>query len=120
MTLALGTILKWLVLLPVFAAVVLLAIANDHTVAVHLNPFDASDPVLRLDIPLYQLVFAVFALGVLAGGLIAWLGQGKHRRRARREREEAAFWQSRAERSERREAETRPAPAGYLPRPERG
>jgi hypothetical protein len=117
----LATILKWLVLLPVFAAVVLLAIVNDQTVTVHLNPFDAADPVLRVDLALYQLAFILFALGVLIGGAIAWLNQGRYRRRARRERSDAAFWQARAERSERREAGPRPAEnAGLLPRPGRG
>ncbi len=117
----LGTILRWLILIPVLLAVVLLAIANDQAVTVHLNPFDTSDPVLRVDLALYQLIFIVFVLGALIGALVAWTGQRTHRRRARRGREEAAFWQARAERADRREAEARPAQAaGFLPRPERG
>ncbi len=117
----LATILRWLVLLPVLAAVVLLAIANDQTVTVHLNPFDTNDPVLRVDLALYQIVFIVFVLGALIGALVAWSGQRRYRRRARRQSEETAFWQARAERADRRQAEARPAPAaGFLPRPERG
>ena len=114
----LATILRWLILLPVLTAIVLIAIANDHTVTVHLNPFDTSDPVLRADLALYQLAFVVFVLGALIGGLVAWSGQLSYRRQARRTSEEAAFWQARAERADHRRAEVQPA--GLLPRPERG
>jgi hypothetical protein len=117
----LGAILKWAILLPVLVAVVLLAVANDQIVTVHLNPFDTSDPVLRLDLALYQVAFLLFVLGVLVGGVVAWRGQLKHRRRARDRRQEAALWQARAEWSERRKAEAAPSEAsGFLPRPERG
>ena len=44
----LGTILKWAILLPVLLAIVLLAVANDQTVTVNLNPFDTTDPVLQV------------------------------------------------------------------------
>jgi uncharacterized integral membrane protein len=114
----LATILRWLILLPVLSAVVLLAIANDHTVTVHLNPFDTTDPVLRADLALYQLAFIVFVLGALIGAVVAWRGQRKYRRQARRTSEEAAFWQARAERADQRRTELQPA--GFLPRPERG
>ena len=53
----LGTILKWAILLPVLLAVVLLAVANDQTVTVHLNPFDKADPVLKVELALYQIAF---------------------------------------------------------------
>src|SRR3954451_22606039 len=103
----LSSVLKWLILLPILAVVLLLAIANDQSVTVHLNPFDTSDPVLKVDLPMYQVGFAFVLLGVLIGGLVAWSGQLRHRRRARERRDEAARWQSRAERSERRQDETR-------------
>jgi hypothetical protein len=114
---SLGTILKWLVLLPLLLAIVLLAVANDHGVTVHLNPFDTGDPVLRVDLAVYQLAFVVFVLGVLIGGFLVWLGQGKYRRRANHAPNGAATWQPRAE-PRRREAEPSRA-AAYLPRPER-
>lgn len=117
----LGTILKWAILLPVLIAVVLLAVANDQVVTVHLNPFDTDDPVLRLDLALYQVAFLLFVLGALVGGLVSWRSQLRQRRRARDRREEAALWQARAEWSERRKAEATPTQAsGFLPRPERG
>jgi hypothetical protein len=105
----------------VLAAVVLLAVANDQTVTVHLNPFDTADPVLRVDLALYQIAFILFVLGTLVGGLVAWRGQRKHRRRARQQRHDAALWQARTEWSEHQKAETAPSAAsGLLARPERG
>jgi hypothetical protein len=116
----LGIIVKWVILLPVLLAVVLLAVANDQTVTVHLNPFDRTDPVLRVDLALYQIGFIVFAFGVLVGGLIVWTRQ-RMRRRLRDVRADAALWQARAEWSGQRQAEPRASQASaFLPRPERG
>ncbi len=117
----LGTLLKWIILIPILAAVVLLAVANDQRVTVHLNPFDGGDPVLKFDLPLYQLGFGIFVLGVLIGGLIAWTNQRKYRRLARLRANDSALWQARAERSERRKAEAPSSEvSAFLPRPERG
>jgi uncharacterized integral membrane protein len=118
----LGLILKWVILLPVLLGVVLLAVANVQSVPLHLNAFSPDDPVLTFNLPLYQLAFLLFLLGAILGGLVAWGGQRKYRRRAHQRREEAARWQDRAERSERQQSEARaPSPvAGFLPRPERG
>src|SRR5687767_6423127 len=119
----LGLILKWAILLPLLIIIVLFAVANAQTITVHLNPFDAEDPVLRVDLPLYQLAFLFFVLGSLAGAVVAWSGQRKYRRRARERREQATLWQARAEWSERRKAEEGPPEsraAAFLPRPERG
>jgi uncharacterized integral membrane protein len=121
----LAIVVKWAILLPVLLAVLLLAIANDQVVTVHLNPFDAADPLLRIDLALYQVGFILFALGALLGAFIVWNGQAKHRRRARQGRDEARFWHERAARAEHRAPEARPAAqpsrtAAFLPRPERG
>ena len=118
---ALATLLKWIILLPVLIAVVLLAVANDQTVTVHLNPFDRSDPVLKVDLALYQLVFLIFLVGVVCGGIVAWASGAKHRRRLRARREDAALWQARAEWSEQRRNEGAASEiSAFLPRPERG
>jgi hypothetical protein len=115
----LGAFLKWIVLLPIAAAVLLLAVANDQTVTVHLNPFDTEDPVLRVDLALYQIAFIVFVAGALTGAFVAW--SGEVRRRVRRRREQVALEQSRPIPPERYRAGTPPSPAaGFLPRPERG
>jgi len=115
---ALATILKWVILLPVLLVVVLLAVANDQSVTVHLNPFDKSDPVLKVDLALYQLFFIILLLGVLIGGFIVWLN--RLRRRAGERSDDVLQSQMRGERSEQRSAKQHPAQASaYLPRPER-
>jgi putative membrane protein len=117
----LGIILKWVILAPVLLAVVLLAVANDQSVPVRLNPFEPNDPVLIVELALYQVAFIFFVLGALMGALVVWSGQRKYRRRVRQQREEANLWQARAEWSERRQAGERPPSraTAFLPRPER-
>jgi hypothetical protein len=114
----LGTILKWAILLPVFLAVVLLAVANDQSVTVNLNPFDKTDPALKIELALYQIAFLVFVLGVLFGGLIVWTGQ--RRRQLRNLQTEPAAWQARPDRPEERKRAAASEVSAYLPRPERG
>jgi hypothetical protein len=117
---AFATILKWVILLPVLLAVVLLAVANDQSVTVHLNPFDKSDPVLKVDLALYQLFFIVLVLGVLIGGFIVWLNRLRRGSPGGERRDDVLQSQMRGERSEPRRAEQHPARASaYLPRPER-
>lgn len=117
---SLATILKWVILLPVLLVVVLLAVANDQSVTVHLNPFDKSDPVLKVELALYQLFFIVLVLGVLIGGFIVWLNRLRRRSFADRPWNDVGLSQGRSERPEQRGAEQHPARvSAYLPRPER-
>ena len=118
----LATIVKWAILLPVFLAIVLLAVANDQSVTLHLNPFDPEDPILRVDLALYQVAFIVFALGVMVGGIVAWNTQRKAHHRARSPSTPAKTWQPSTDVSGRRVAEPPSASraAAFLPRPERG
>ena len=117
----LATIVKWGILLPVFLAIVLLAVSNDQSVTVHLNPFDADDPMLRVDMALYQLAFILFTMGALVGGIVAWNSR-RTRRRVREADDAARSWQPRVDQPGRRPTE--PPAAGrasaFLPRPERG
>lgn len=80
--------LKALVLLPVALVVVALAIANRAPVRVSLDPFDTDAPAVALTVPLYAVVFAAVALGIIVGGIAAWAAQGKHRRARRSQRRE--------------------------------
>ena len=118
----LAAVLKWAVLLPIFLAIVLLAVANDQSVTVHLNPFDAADPVLKAELALYQIGFVLFASGVIVGGLVAWRGQRRAQHVARA-RDDAARFRARAKGSGPRRAGEEAAPSratAFLPRPERG
>lgn len=111
----LGMIVKWAILLPVLIVVVLLAVANDQTVTVHLNPFSTDDPMLRVELPLYQLAFLIFVVGALVGALVAWRGQQRRRARVRRE---AALLRD-SERAEQGRGAAPSGASGLLPRPER-
>jgi hypothetical protein len=72
--------LRALIMVPAFAALALLAMANQQPVTVSFDPFDASDTDLAVTVPLYVLGFTILAAGVLLGGVAAWLGQRRHRR----------------------------------------
>ena len=80
--------LKGLILLPIAIAVVLLAVANRSPVALSLDPF-SEKPLFTATLPLYAVIFLAVMVGVLIGGLAAWLAQAKHRREKRRYRREA-------------------------------
>jgi Lipopolysaccharide assembly protein A domain len=73
-----------LVLVPLAAAIIALAVANRQTVTVSLDPFNTDQPAASLTLPLFGLVIALLIVGVLVGGAAAWLGQGKWRQTARR------------------------------------
>lgn len=94
------TILKWLLLALVLLPIILVAVANDQSIPLHLNPFQPSDPYLTVQAPLYFHWFIFFTLGSLAGAVAVWFGQGRYRRKARAERFEAKKWKVRAEKAE--------------------
>ena len=65
---------SWLVMAPLFAASVVFALNNKSLVALDLWPFG-----LMVELPIYLAMFAVLGVGVLIGGFVAWLGQGRVR-----------------------------------------
>ena len=80
--------LKLLLLVPVVVVIVALSVANRHAVVFSIDPFGAGDPAFTYEIPLYWLLFAAAAIGVLIGGVATWAGQSKWRRAARHEHAE--------------------------------
>ncbi|HEY7384862.1 MAG TPA: lipopolysaccharide assembly protein LapA domain-containing protein [Beijerinckiaceae bacterium] len=94
------TFLKTLILLPVAVVVVLLAVANRGPVTLSFDPFSRAAPEagLTLTVPLFALIFAAVMLGVVIGGVGAWLAQAKHRRAERRYRREVHHLRSDADR----------------------
>ncbi|SEQ50814.1 Uncharacterized integral membrane protein [Faunimonas pinastri] len=95
-----GTLIKWVILLPILVVIAILALANDQAVTIHLNPFNPADPVLQIQLALYQVAFATFVIGALIGALVTWGGQRRHRRAARDNGREARRWRKRVEDSE--------------------
>lgn len=80
---------KALVLVPIALLIVLFSVANRAPVRVSFDPISRDAPLFAFDIPLFAVVLAAIAAGVLIGGLASWLAQGKHRKAARRNRREA-------------------------------
>jgi len=93
------TFFKALILLPLSIVVVLLAIANRGPVRLSLDPFSQEAPLLSVSLPLFVVIFAAVMLGVLIGGVAAWLAQGGHRRAERRYRREARDLRTEADRA---------------------
>jgi len=77
------------VLVPLAIIIVMFAVANREIITVSFDPFDSAHPAFALKMPLFILIFALVALGVLVGGIAAWLRQHKWRARARRAEAEA-------------------------------
>ena len=77
------------VLVPLAILIVMFAVANREIITVSFDPFDSVTPALAFKMPLFMLIFALVAVGVLVGGIAAWLRQHKWRMRARRAEAEA-------------------------------
>jgi uncharacterized integral membrane protein len=77
-------ILTAIIVIPLVVVIVAFAVANRQMVTVSFDPFSAAAPAYAVTVPLYLEVFAVLILGVIVGGIAAWLGQGGWRRTARR------------------------------------
>lgn len=80
--------LKGLVLLPVAIVVVALAVANREAVRLSFDPFSPDLPAFSMTLPLYVILFAAVALGVVLGGIGTWAGQSSTRRQSRERRRE--------------------------------
>ena len=77
-------IITALILLPIMLAIVLFAVGNRAPVTVGFDPFAGEPPMFSLAVPLFLLVLLMLMAGVILGGISAWMGQSRWRRRARR------------------------------------
>jgi hypothetical protein len=82
-------LVTFVVLIPLAVIIVMFAVANRGTIAVSFDPFDPAQPAVALRLPMFVLVFILVGLGVLVGGVAAWLRQHRWRARARRAEAEA-------------------------------
>jgi uncharacterized integral membrane protein len=78
-----------LIVIPLALIFVVFAVANRHFVTVSFDPFNSVNPSVFVSLPLFVLIIAVAALGVIAGGLATWFGQRRWRRAARQHELEA-------------------------------
>ncbi len=79
-----------LILVPLAIVIIAFAVANRQLVTVSLDPFSADQPAASLTLPLFALIIVLLILGVVIGGIAAWLRQSKWRRTARRLEREVA------------------------------
>ena len=77
------------VLIPLAIIIVMFAVANRGIVTVTFDPFSSANPAFALKMPLFIFIFVLLGIGVLVGGIAAWLKQHKWRVRARRAEAEA-------------------------------
>lgn len=94
---------------PLAVVLVVLAVANRAPVRLSIDPFNPGSEALSIDLPLFFVAFGALAVGVLLGGVAVWLRQGRYRRSARREHNEAVRWQREAERATARGKDAAPA-----------
>jgi uncharacterized integral membrane protein len=81
--------LKAIVLVPIALIIVLFAVANRQVATISLDPFNSDTPALALSAPLFLLILLMVMLGVLVGGIAAWLSQSSARAAARSARADA-------------------------------
>jgi uncharacterized integral membrane protein len=89
-----------LVVVPLGVILVALAVVNRKPVELILDPFGGAEPNFSLQAPLFLLLLGAFAVGLIAGGIATWLGQGKWRRVVREETRQARDWRRQADRLE--------------------
>lgn len=92
------SIVNWLVLVPVAIVVVVLAVANRTPVTFSLDPFSRDMAAAAVTVPLFVLVLAAVALGVLIGGIVSWFKHGPQRRLARKAENDLAAARAEIER----------------------
>ena len=83
-------IIAAVILVPLAVLIIAFAVANRQIVTVSLDPFSGEHPAASLTLPLFVLVIVLLILGVLIGGIAAWLRQSKGRRTTRRLEREIA------------------------------
>ena len=112
------------ILIPLAVIIIGFAVANRQAVTVSFDPFAANNPAYSATLPLFVIVFLLVILGVLLGGVAAWLRQGRWRSAARRaeaqNREltaEVAMLRRRLEMAERPDAPARAEPVLRLRSP---
>lgn len=77
-------IVSAVIFVPLAAVIIIFAVANRQSVTVSFDPFSTTSPAYSVTLPLFVLIVVLVILGVLIGGTVAWVGQARWRRAARR------------------------------------
>ena len=82
--------LKLLLIAPFAILFLAFAFANRHEVTVSFDPLASGEtPAYSIEARMFVVLTVAVMIGVVAGGVATWIGQGKHRRAARMSRAEA-------------------------------
>jgi len=77
-------IITLVIVVPLAAVIIAFAVANRELATVSFDPFSSSNPAYAATLPLFILIFVLVILGVIIGGVAAWLRQAHWRRTARK------------------------------------
>jgi len=80
----LRNILAAIILIPLAVLIIAFAVANRQVVTISFDPFNTSEPAAAVTLPLFAMFILALVVGVLIGGVAAWIRQGRWRRSARR------------------------------------
>jgi len=110
-------IITALIVVPLAIVLIALAMANRQNATVSFDPFSANEPAAALTLPLFALIILLLIIGVVIGGVAAWLGQSRWRRQARRLEREVADLRRKLDAFEGKTEETGIVPAESAPPP---
>jgi len=79
-----GKIVTALIVVPLAVIIIAFAVANRQMVTVSFDPTSSTNPAYAATVPLFMLIFIVIIVGVVIGGVAAWLRQSPWRRTARK------------------------------------
>ncbi len=79
-----------IILVPLAVILIALSVANRMSVTVTFDPFNPGNPALSYTAPLFIWLFATLLVGLVIGGAVTWLAQGKHRKQVRIQKLELA------------------------------
>ena len=88
-SLSVQIIFNYLLMLPSAIALIIISVANRQNVRFSLDPLNSEFPALSFELPLFVFLFIVFVIGLLLGGFLVWMSQGKHRKALREKSSEA-------------------------------
>jgi uncharacterized integral membrane protein len=110
------------IVIPLAIVIIAFAVANRQGVTVSFDPFNSANPAASVTLPLFIIIFILVILGVVVGGIAAWLRQSSWRRAARRLdgevrqlREETARLNAMLNAQTESPRESGPAPSGTMP-----
>ena len=87
------------VFVPLAIILVALAVANRGSASFTMDPFNPGNPALTWQMPLFVLLFAAVAVGMVIGSLATWIKQGRYRKMARQRSQEAEMLRQAASRT---------------------